>query len=55
MKLLDSPGGKVGYRLVRTLDLPASFTLPDGRPWTPCLEPGELDLEVDTGGRRPRD
>ncbi len=41
VKLLDRPGGKIGYRLVRTLDLPASFTLPDGRSWTPCLEPGE--------------
>ncbi|MEW9555454.1 phytase [Nonomuraea sp. NPDC050783] len=42
VKLLAKPGGKVGYQLVRTLDLPASFTLPNGRTWSPCLEPDEL-------------
>ncbi|MFC4119764.1 phytase [Nonomuraea zeae] len=42
VKLLAKPGGKVGYQLVRTLDLPASFTLPNGQQWTPCLEPDEL-------------
>ncbi|MEU6795925.1 phytase [Nonomuraea wenchangensis] len=42
VKLLAKPGGKVGYQLVRTLDLPASFTLPNGQPWSPCLEPDEL-------------
>ncbi|GAA2209032.1 phytase [Nonomuraea monospora] len=42
VKLLAKPGGKVGYQLVRTLDLPASFTLPNGQSWAPCLEPGEL-------------
>ncbi|GAA3617639.1 phytase [Nonomuraea rosea] len=41
VKLLAKPGGKVGYQLVRTLDLPASFALPNGQTWTPCLEPGE--------------
>ncbi|RCG32310.1 hydrolase [Sphaerisporangium album] len=41
LQLLPKPGGKVGYRLVRTLELPASFTLPNGGTWTPCLEPGE--------------
>ncbi|MBN6052884.1 phytase [Nonomuraea sp. RK-328] len=41
VRLLPGAGGTVGYRLVRTLDLPASFTLPDGRSWAPCLEPGE--------------
>ncbi|MDP9867782.1 MULTISPECIES: phytase [Streptosporangium] len=40
VKLLPKPGGKVGYQLVRTLDLPASFTLPNGQSWTPCDEPG---------------
>ncbi|GAA4081042.1 phytase [Nonomuraea soli] len=39
-KLIVS-GGKVSYRRVRTLDLPASFTMPDGTTWTPCGEPGE--------------
>ncbi|GAA2910434.1 phytase [Streptosporangium fragile] len=42
VKLTAAPGGKVGYRLVRTLDLPGSFRLPDGTTWTPCAEPGEL-------------
>ncbi|MET7459403.1 phytase [Nonomuraea sp. NPDC005501] len=41
VKLLAKPGGTVGYQVVRTLDLPASFTLPNGRTWAPCLEPGE--------------
>ncbi|WP_049565419.1 phytase [Nonomuraea sp. SBT364] len=42
VKLLPEANGKVGYQLVRTIGLPASFTLPDGRPWTPCMEPDEL-------------
>ncbi|GAA3468316.1 phytase [Nonomuraea roseola] len=42
VKLLPGPGGTVGYQPVRTLDLPASFTLPNGQTWTPCTEPGEL-------------
>ncbi|WP_030776222.1 phytase [Streptomyces sp. NRRL S-920] len=39
-----TPGarGKVGYRKVRSLDLPATFRLPNGTSWTPCGEPGEL-------------
>jgi len=41
VKLLPAAGGKVTYRVVRTLALPASFTLPNGTSWTPCLEPGE--------------
>ncbi|NUP82599.1 MAG: phytase [Nonomuraea sp.] len=41
VRLTASPGGKVTYERVRTLDLPASFTLPDASTWTPCLEPGE--------------
>ncbi|MEV0627668.1 phytase [Nonomuraea wenchangensis] len=31
----------VSRRHRTSVDLPASFTLPDGRSWTPCLEPGE--------------
>ncbi len=42
LELLPSGSGKVTYREIRTLDLPSSFRLPDGRAWTPCLEPGEL-------------
>ncbi|MCX5015444.1 phytase [Streptomyces sp. NBC_00555] len=41
-ELTPDARGKVGYRLVRTLTLPSSFTLPDGTGWTPCAEPGEL-------------
>ncbi|MEV0618809.1 phytase [Nonomuraea sp. NPDC050404] len=42
LQLTAAPGGKVTYRRVRTLDLPATFPLPDGTTWIPCGEPGEL-------------
>lgn len=42
LELVPGPGGTVGYRKVRALDLPASFRLPNGRSWSPCAEPGEL-------------
>ncbi|MCC9704903.1 phytase [Streptomyces sp. MNU76] len=42
LELLPAANGRVGYRKVRTLDLPASFRLPDGTRWSPCAEPGEL-------------
>nr|WP_155074191.1 phytase [Streptomyces taklimakanensis] len=42
LEVVVRPGGTVGYRAVRTLELPASFRLPDGTSWTPCGEPGEL-------------
>ncbi|MET7596959.1 phytase [Streptomyces sp. NPDC004082] len=42
LELLPKSGGTVGYRTVRTLDLPSSFRLPDGTSWSPCAEPGEL-------------
>lgn len=42
LELLPGEGGTVGYRKVRTLDLPSSFRLPDGTTWSPCAEPGEL-------------
>ncbi|MGW0842342.1 phytase [Streptomyces sp. NPDC002787] len=42
LELLPAANGKVGYRKIRTLDLPASFRLPDGTTWSPCGEPGEL-------------
>ncbi|AQZ61861.1 probable phytase [[Actinomadura] parvosata subsp. kistnae] len=41
-KLVATAGGKVGYQKVRALDLPASFTLPNGTTWAPCMEPDEL-------------
>ncbi|MEI5526036.1 phytase [Streptomyces brasiliscabiei] len=42
LELLPAAHGTVGYRKVRTLDLPSSFRLPDGSTWSPCGEPGEL-------------
>ncbi|WP_432093394.1 phytase [Streptomyces sp. bgisy100] len=42
LELTAAPGGTVGYRTVRTVDLPSAFRLPNGRSWTPCAEPGEL-------------
>lgn len=42
LELTAGPKGTVGYRTVRTLDLPSSFRLPNGATWTPCAEPGEL-------------
>ncbi|WP_053751768.1 phytase [Streptomyces sp. MMG1533] len=42
LELVPAANGTVGYRKVRTLDLPSSFRLPDGTTWSPCLEPGEL-------------
>ncbi|MEU2655631.1 phytase [Streptomyces sp. NPDC007325] len=39
---LEDRGGRVGYRTEDTLDLPRSFTLPDGTAWRPCADPGEL-------------
>jgi 3-phytase len=37
---LKVAGGKITYVPVRSYDLPASFTLPNGTSWTPCDEPG---------------
>ncbi|WP_240659663.1 phytase [Streptomyces sp. WAC 01529] len=42
LEITPGTGGKVGYRKLRTLDLPAKFRLPNGTSWTPCGEPGEL-------------
>ncbi|GAA3152527.1 phytase [Planomonospora alba] len=41
LRLKAVTGGRVGYEEVRRIDLPASFTLPGGAVWSPCLEPGE--------------
>ncbi|WP_404952799.1 phytase [Streptomyces sp. 147326] len=54
-ELVPDARGKVGYRTVRTTSLPSTFTLPDGKAWTPCGEPGELPqvegmvIDPDTG------
>jgi 3-phytase len=42
LELTPTARGRVGYRTVRTLDLPSAFRLPDGTSWSPCAEPGEL-------------
>ncbi|KUO20991.1 phytase [Streptomyces dysideae] len=42
LELVPAANGTVGYRKVRTLDLPSSFRLPDGTSWSPCAEPDEL-------------
>ncbi|MET9319403.1 phytase [Streptomyces sp. NPDC003038] len=42
LELRPTGAGTVGYRTVRTLDLPSAFRLPSGARWTPCGEPGEL-------------
>lgn len=42
LELTPTKTGTVGYRTVRTLDLPSSFRLPNGTAWTPCGEPDEL-------------
>ena len=41
LRLVDRPGGAVGTAPIATVDLPASFRLPDGATWSPCEEPGE--------------
>ncbi|MFB7941966.1 phytase [Streptomyces sp. NPDC056049] len=38
---LEDRDGLVGYKTEDTLDLPATFALPDGTDWTPCADPGE--------------
>ncbi|GAB3137278.1 phytase [Micromonospora sonneratiae] len=41
LRLIATPAGRVTYTVERTLTMPASFTLPNGANWQPCLEPGE--------------
>ncbi|WP_443043806.1 phytase [Streptomyces sp. NBC_00306] len=42
LELRPTAAGTVGYRKIRTIELPASYRLPNGTTWTPCGEPGEL-------------
>lgn len=42
LELKPTAAGTVGYRKIRTLELPSSFRLPNGSSWSPCAEPGEL-------------
>jgi 3-phytase len=52
---LRSSRGRVGYEVEDTLTLPATFTMPDGTSWGPCVEPGEgpqvEGMVVDTAAR----
>ncbi|OWA00226.1 hydrolase [Streptomyces sp. CS113] len=41
LELTTTRRGTVSYRKVRTLNLPAAFTMPDGTKWSPCAAPGE--------------
>lgn len=41
LRLVDRPDGSVGTAPIATVDLPATFRLPDGTTWSPCEEPGE--------------
>jgi 3-phytase len=41
LELKPTAAGTVGYRKIRTLELPSSFRLPNGASWSPCAEPGE--------------
>ncbi|WP_432157277.1 phytase [Streptomyces sp. bgisy153] len=38
---LKDDDGRVAFRTEDTLDLPDTFTLPDGTDWRPCADPGE--------------
>ncbi|MFI9580602.1 phytase [Streptomyces sp. NPDC052236] len=42
LELKRTAAGTVGYRKIRTLELPSSFRLPNGTSWSPCAEPDEL-------------
>jgi 3-phytase len=41
LHVVPGANGSVGTKVVSTVDLPASFTLPDGTTWTPCGDPGD--------------
>jgi 3-phytase len=41
LELTPTRDGTVSYRKVRALDLPASFTMPNGTKWSPCGDPDE--------------
>ena len=41
MRLRATDAGQVTYERVAQVELPSSFTLPDGTTWAPCAAPGE--------------
>jgi 3-phytase len=56
LRLVAAPGGRVSYEEVDTLSLPASFELPGGGTFTPCVEaegegPQVEGMTVDAGRR----
>ncbi|GAA3643472.1 phytase [Nonomuraea antimicrobica] len=51
VRLLAKPGRKVGYQVIRTVDLPTWFTLSSGAAWSPCEAPTVAGLTVDRRAR----
>ncbi len=41
LELTKEADGRYGYRKIRTIGFPTTFTLPNGKTWAPCEEPGE--------------
>ncbi|MCQ8188757.1 phytase [Streptomyces rugosispiralis] len=41
LELTKEAGGTYGYRTIRTIGIPTAFTLPNGKRWAPCEDPGE--------------
>jgi 3-phytase len=41
LELVPTASGTIGYRKLRTINLPGTFGLPDGTSWTPCADPEE--------------
>lgn len=39
-EVLPQRDSTVGYRVVREIEMPGEFALPDGSTWAPCEEPG---------------
>lgn len=42
VELLPTDQGQITYRQLQQINLPSQFKLPNGKTWTPCLDPGEL-------------
>jgi 3-phytase len=42
VELLPTEQGQITYRQLQQINLPSQFKLPNGRTWTPCVDPGEL-------------
>lgn len=42
LRLVPAPGGTFTYTTLGAVELPSTFTLPDGTDWSPCEDPGDL-------------